>query len=153
MTMKRLTVRSRAVIGTTVLCLASVLRLQAQTTAPATGQSTDDSDETLVLSPFVVDASEDAEGYAAKSTLAGTRVRTDLRDVASAISVVTQKFLQDTGATGNESLLQYTPSSEVGGVRGNFSGAPLRTRCNANASSSNAFGNANAVCASRWYVK
>src|SRR5688572_1645558 len=122
MTMKRLTVRSRAVIGTTALCLASVLRLSAQTTAPATGPTTAESDEPLVLSPFVVDATEDADGYTAKSTLAGTRVRTDLRDVASAISVVTQKFLQDTGATGNESLLQYTPSTEVGGVRGNFSG-------------------------------
>jgi outer membrane receptor protein involved in Fe transport len=123
MTMKRLTVRSRALVGTTALCLASVLRLQAQTTAPDTGQTAAESEETLVLSPFVVDASEDADGYAAKSTLAGTRVRTDLRDVASAISVVTQQFLQDTGAKNNESLLQYTTNTEVGGVRGNFSGA------------------------------
>lgn len=123
--MKRLTVRSRAVIGTTVLCLASVLRLQAQTTAPApaTGQKTQESEETIVLSPFVVDASEDSDGYAAKSTLAGTRVRTDLRDVASAISVVTQQFLQDTGARKSEDLLVYTTNTEVGGVRGNFSGA------------------------------
>ncbi|WP_164975997.1 TonB-dependent receptor plug domain-containing protein [Oleiharenicola lentus] len=122
--MKRLTVRSRAVIGTTVLCLASVLRLDAQTTAPApTGQNTEESEETLVLSPFVVDASEDADGYAAKSTLAGTRVRTELRDVASAISVVTQQFLQDTGARKSEDLLVYTTNTEVGGIRGNFSGA------------------------------
>jgi outer membrane receptor protein involved in Fe transport len=123
MTMKRLTVRSRALVGTTVLCLASVLRLQAKTTAPATGQKPDESEETLVLSPFVVDASEDADGYAAKSTLAGTRVRTDLRDVASAISVVTQQFLQDTGARKSEDLLVYTTNTEVGGIRGNFSGA------------------------------
>ena len=123
MTMKRLTVRSRALVGTTALCLASVLRLQAQTTAPATGQKPDESEQALVLSPFVVDASEDADGYAAKSTLAGTRVRTDLRDVASAISVVTQQFLQDTGAHNNETLLQYTTNTEVGGLRGNFSGA------------------------------
>jgi outer membrane receptor protein involved in Fe transport len=123
--MKRLTVRSRAVLGTTALCLASVLRLSAQTTAPApaTGQNPEASEETLVLSPFVVDASEDADGYAAKSTLAGTRVRTDLRDVASAISVVTQQFLQDTGARKSEDLLVYTTNTEVGGVRGNFSGA------------------------------
>ena len=124
MTMKRLTVRSRVrLFGTAALCLASVLRVSAQTTAPAAGQKSDESEETLVLSPFVVDASEDADGYAAKSTLAGTRVRTDLKDVASAISVVTQQFLQDTGARKSEDLLVYTTNTEVGGVRGNFSGA------------------------------
>lgn len=123
MTMKRLTVRSRALVGTAALCLVSVLRLPAQTTAPATGQNPAESEETLVLSPFVVDASEDSDTYSAKSTLAGTRVRTELRDVASAISVVTQQFLQDTGARKSEDLLVYTTNTEVGGLRGNFSGA------------------------------
>lgn len=123
MLMNRLTVRSRALVGTAALCLASVLRLHAQTTAPTTGQKSTESEETLVLSPFVVEASEDADGYAAKSTLAGTRVRTELRDVASAISVVTQQFLQDTGARKSEDLLVYTTNTEVGGIRGNFSGA------------------------------
>ncbi len=75
-----------------------------------------------MLSPFTVDASEDAGSYTAKSTLAGTRVRTDLKDVASAITVVTQKFLQDTGAKNSQDLLVYTPSTEVAGLRGNFSG-------------------------------
>jgi len=123
MTMKRLTVRSRAFVGTAALCLVSVLRLNAQATAPAAGPKKDESEETLVLSPFVVDASEDADGYAARSTLAGTRVRTELRDVASAISVVTSQFLQDTGARKSEDLLVYTTNTEVGGVSGNFSGA------------------------------
>ncbi|HMD60382.1 MAG TPA: TonB-dependent receptor plug domain-containing protein, partial [Opitutaceae bacterium] len=75
-----------------------------------------------MLSPFVVDASEDKGNYKANSTLAGTRVRTDLKDVASAISVVTAQFLQDTGAKNAEDLLVYTPSTEVSGLRGNFSG-------------------------------
>jgi len=121
--MKRPTVRSRALVGTAALCLVSVLRLQAQSTAPAAGPKPEESEETLVLSPFVVDATEDADGYAAKSTLAGTRVRTELRDVASAISVVTQQFLQDTGAKKSEDLLVYTTNTEVGGLRGNFSGS------------------------------
>jgi len=76
-----------------------------------------------VLSPFVVDAAEDKGSYKANSTLAGTRVRTDLKDVASAITVVTAQFLQDTGAKNAEDLLVYTPSTEVSGIRGNFSGA------------------------------
>ncbi len=120
--MKRLTVRSRALVGTAALCLASVLRLQAQTTAPAAaGQKKPEDEQTLVLSPFVVDASEDADGYAAKSTLAGTRVRTELKDIASSISVVTKQFLQDTGATNNATLLTYTTNTEVSGLGGNFS--------------------------------
>lgn len=123
MTMKRLTVRSRALVGTAALCLVSVLRLPAQTTAPATGQNTPESEETLVLSPFVVDASEDADSYSAKSTLAGTRVRTELKDIASSISVVTKQFLQDTGSKNSADLLVYTPNTEVGGLGGNFSGA------------------------------
>ncbi len=76
----------------------------------------------MVLSPFVVDASEDKGSYKANSTLAGTRVRTDLKDVSSAITVVTAQFLQDTGAKNAEDLLVYTPSTEVTGLRGNFSG-------------------------------
>ncbi len=78
--------------------------------------------EVVVLSPFVVSATEDT-GYGATSTLAGTRVRTELKDISSSISVVTEQFLSDTGAKKNEDLLIYTTNTEVGGIRGNFSGA------------------------------
>ena len=77
---------------------------------------------TVQLSPFTVTAAED-HGYVATSTLAGTRIKTDLRDIGSAISIVTEKFLKDTGATDNATLLQYTTNTEVGGSRGNYSGA------------------------------
>lgn len=46
---------------------------------------TDERGELLVLSPFVIESGE-SEGYAAATTLAGTRIRTVLRDSASAIS-------------------------------------------------------------------
>ncbi|MFT3782518.1 MAG: TonB-dependent receptor plug domain-containing protein [Nibricoccus sp.] len=92
--------------------------------APAASESatTDTDNEMIVLSPFTVEAAEDKDSYRAKSTLAGTRVRTDLNDVPSAISVVTSQFLKDTGARNSQELLVYTPSNEVGGIRGNFSG-------------------------------
>jgi hypothetical protein len=77
---------------------------------------TRDEDEPTVLSPFVVDASEDKGSYRANSTLAGTRVRTDLKDVNSAIRVVTSQFLQDTGAKDAKDLLVYTPGSEIAGL-------------------------------------
>ena len=54
-------------------------------------------DEALVLSPFTVDTSRDT-GYAASSTLAGTRFNTALRDVAAPVAVLTPEFLKDIGA-------------------------------------------------------
>ena len=121
----------RALTVTSALGFAVVPRIavaQAAPAADATATTTaaaapSDQEEPTVLSPFVVDAAEDKGSYKANSTLAGTRVRTDLKDVASAITVVTAQFLQDTGAKNAEDLLVYTPSTEVSGIRGNFSGA------------------------------
>lgn len=92
----------------------------AQSAAPAPETDGEAEEETIILSPFIVDAAEDVDTYRATATLAGTRIRTELKDVGSAISVVTSQFLQDTGATGNETLLQYTTNTEVGGLQGNF---------------------------------
>ncbi|MDQ8201959.1 TonB-dependent receptor plug domain-containing protein [Pelagicoccus sp. SDUM812003] len=81
----------------------------------------DDEDEIFELSPFEVTA-DDSAGYRATASLAGTRIKTDLKDIASSISVVTKDFLKDTNATDNQSLLTYTTNTEVGGVGGNFAG-------------------------------
>ncbi|MEO5959638.1 MAG: TonB-dependent receptor plug domain-containing protein, partial [Opitutaceae bacterium] len=86
------------------------------TTAPA--------DETIVLSPFTVTDQGD-EGYRAASTLAGTRINTSLRDTGSAISVLTEQFFKDTGATSAESTLVYATNAEVGGLGGTMSGASI----------------------------
>lgn len=77
--------------------------------------------EEFELSPFEV-TSEGSIGYQARDTLAGSRLRTDLRDVANAVQVINQEFLQDTGANDAEDLLVYTTNTEVGGLSGNFSG-------------------------------
>ncbi|HVU16504.1 MAG TPA: TonB-dependent receptor plug domain-containing protein [Candidatus Didemnitutus sp.] len=91
-------------------------------TAPANTAAPGESDAAVVkLDPFVVSGTEDT-GYTARDTLAGTRVRTQLKDVASAISVVTKQFLDDVGATNAQDLLVYTANTEVGGINGNFSG-------------------------------
>ncbi|MFA5263392.1 MAG: TonB-dependent receptor plug domain-containing protein, partial [Opitutaceae bacterium] len=87
-----------------------------------TGAASATSEEEVVLSPFVVSAADEKDRYQATSTLAGTRVKTDLKDIASSISVVTSQFLRDTGATNNETLLVYTTNTEVGGVYGNYGG-------------------------------
>lgn len=109
------------------LCLLSAFTLGAlphlgAQTAPAKPAVTDETDETpIVMSPFVVDATED-EGYSAKMSVASTRVRTELKDVGSAISVITQKFLQDTNSKNSADLLVYTTGTEVAGQGGNFVG-------------------------------
>jgi len=104
--------------------LASGAHLHAQETAAAsapTVPTADDDAEMVVLSPFEVTATQDGS-YTADTTLAGNRLNTELRDVGSAVTVVTKEFLQDVSATDNTSLLQYTVGTEVGGTRGNFAG-------------------------------
>ena len=78
-------------------------------------------DEVVQLSPFEVTSTKD-NGYRATDTLAGTRIRTDLKDVGSAIGVVTKEFMQDIGATDTATLLQYTTNAEVAGTRGTYAG-------------------------------
>jgi uncharacterized protein YfaS (alpha-2-macroglobulin family)/tetratricopeptide (TPR) repeat protein len=51
-------------------------------------------EDVIVLSPFEVSAEHDV-GYCASSTLAGTRARTSLRDIGSAISVATKDNSED----------------------------------------------------------
>ncbi|MCB1124031.1 MAG: TonB-dependent receptor plug domain-containing protein, partial [Verrucomicrobiae bacterium] len=84
----------------------------------------EDEEEVFELSAFEVAASED-EGYMATTTLAGSRVRSNLRDLGASIAVVTEEFMQDTGATDGQSLLQFVGNVEVGGVLGNFSDVNL----------------------------
>jgi hypothetical protein len=98
-------------------------------TAAAANTPPPTQDETIVLSPFEVTTEKD-NGYATAETLAGTRIRTNLDDVASSISVVTKQFLQDTGATDSGTLLQYTTNAEVAGTRGTYAGLGNGTSVN-----------------------
>ena len=74
------------------------------------------SDEELFeLTPFEVTGGTD-DGYRATSTLAGTRLRTDMRDIGSSISIVNEEFLRDTDSSNLEDVLIFTPNTEVGGL-------------------------------------
>src|SRR5580698_5030270 len=115
-----------AVSLATLGLLSGVTKLNAQQSvaadSTATTHSTVENEQAVTMSPFVVGSTTQDNSYTANDTLAGTRVRTDLKDVARAISVVTHQFLQDTGAVNAEDLLVYTPNTEVAGINGNFSG-------------------------------
>ncbi len=76
----------------------------------ATAQDEADSD-VFELSPFVVDAS-DNQGWNPTQTLAGSRLRTNLGDVASQIEVITMDFMDDFGFSSIEEAAIYTMNAE-----------------------------------------
>lgn len=92
----------------------------ATTLSPVSAQETED--EVFELSPFSVEAA-DNEGYRATSTLAGTRIKSELRDIGSSVSILTDELFEDTGATDASTILSYATNVEVGGVNGNFADA------------------------------
>jgi len=86
------------------------------------GWAQEEEEEVFELSPFTVDSSTD-EGYYASQSMAGGRLSGSLKDTGAAVQVITKEFMEDLGATGVEELLQYTTSSEVAGILGNFTGS------------------------------
>ena len=76
----------------------------------------------VVLNPFVVSTEKD-NGYAASTTLAGTRLNTPIKDLASGISVMTRDLITDVGATNINELLIFSVGAEAAGSQGNFGAA------------------------------
>jgi hypothetical protein len=119
----------RSIISSFGIWLGAVLGsgLDAQTNPsnPASGDNaaTANKEDVVQLSPFTVESSAET-GYMATTSLAGTRLRTELKDIGTSISVLTKEFLDDIGATDNQSALTYATNMEVGGVMGNYQDAP-----------------------------
>ena len=104
------------------LLLACSLSLPALAqTAPA---SADDS--VVTLTPFEVNAARDV-GYLAQNTLAGSRLNTELKDTAAAISVLTPEFLKDIGATSMKDIILFQNNAvpDVGDSDSNLNGNPM----------------------------
>ena len=86
-----------------LLCAPSV----AQTPAEASSAK----DEPVVeLSPFVTTAGSE-KGYVATSSLAGSRVNTNLKDIAAQIDVMTPEFLNDIGATNVDDAIAFSTNN------------------------------------------
>ena len=68
-------------------------------------------EEVIELSPFEVNSGSD-KGYAASSSLSGTRLNSRLEDIASSISVVTKQQLLDTAALDINDIFQYEVGTE-----------------------------------------
>lgn len=93
------------------LLLCSGLAQVAAPSASSPAAPGKDDDEVITLSPFVVDSSKD-EGYRATSTLAGSRINTQLKDVAQSITVLTKEFMVDLAAVNVNDVLSYTAGTE-----------------------------------------
>lgn len=70
-----------------IAALASAPRVAAQAVAPSAAQ-----EAPIELSPFTVSTTED-RGYQAQSSLGGSRLKANLKDVASPTTAFTQQFL------------------------------------------------------------
>lgn len=108
------------------LCLVAT-SLGAQSTATGLSNVEARKEDPIHLSPFTVTAQTDV-GYLATETLAGTRIKSNIRDVGATISIVTKQFLEDTGIKNASELLVHTAGTETGGSMGNFSAVTFSSR-------------------------
>ena len=68
-------------------------------------------DKAIELSPFQVTSSRN-DGYRATATMSGTRLKTNLDDLAASISVVTKQQLEDTASVDINDIFKYELSTE-----------------------------------------
>lgn len=114
------TMHPRCFVAIVLTCLAVAVPSFA-----AEPNSAED-DRTVVLSPFEVRTEKDV-GYLAQSTLAGSRLNTNLKDVGAAVSVITLEFLRDVGVTNMRDLILFQNNAvpEFGDSASNFNANPL----------------------------
>ncbi len=72
-------------------------------------------EEPLKLSPFTVTTNRN-QGYFAANTLAGSRMNTNLADLASSISVVTKQQMEDTASIDVNDVFRYEVNTEGSGT-------------------------------------
>ncbi|MDQ8198601.1 TonB-dependent receptor plug domain-containing protein [Pelagicoccus enzymogenes] len=82
----------------------------ANVSAQTTNSSEDE--EIFELSPFTVTSDGD-DGYRATSTTAGSRLNTQLKDVAASVSVLTDAFMDDLGAIDVATALSMVAGVET----------------------------------------
>ncbi|MGA2444621.1 MAG: TonB-dependent receptor plug domain-containing protein [Opitutaceae bacterium] len=92
--------------------LLAVSTLLAQQAAPpAATPAATTSEEVVKLSPFTVNTTKDV-GYFAENTLAGSRINTNIGDLAASITVVTKQQMEDTASTNINDIFRYEASTE-----------------------------------------
>ena len=93
------------------LLLASTAANAQSLPPPATARAPASAEPAIELSPFVISSSTET-GWIATETLAGSRLRTDFKDVPNQIETLTKDFMQDLGLTSLDQALIYTANVE-----------------------------------------
>lgn len=98
--------------------LSKVVPISLLFLAPALAAQTTESEAAVYeLSPFEVNTNSES-GYLATQTLSGTRLRSELGDVAASIDVLTAEFLRDVGATDMYDALDFVGNVDTWGRSG-----------------------------------
>ncbi len=100
--MKNLLIPVKSAFG--VGALSGVCLMLAQLNAQ---DNTEPDEDIYLMSPFVVDVSEDS-GYLATNAISGTRLNTAIRDLPMPLEVITEDFLRDTGSNDLRSALRFS---------------------------------------------
>lgn len=78
---------------------------------PAAPGKPSDEEPVIQLSPFEVNASQN-QGYFAPNTLAGTRLNTNIADLAGSVTVVTKDQLEDTNSYDINDVMRFEANTE-----------------------------------------
>ncbi len=107
---------SRLATAIAVLALLSASLARAQAVAPvkpapAPEKAAPQDKDVVELSPFTVKSEKDT-GYFAENTLAGSRLNTNIADLAASITVVTKQQMEDTASVDINDVFKYEASTE-----------------------------------------
>jgi len=105
--------RSFGVVLASLLVASPLLAQTPAASPPASTASTTAAakEETIILSPFTIAAGSE-QGYLATQTLNGTRMKTDLKDIGSALTVFTEQMMNDLGANSIYDLMAFAPNTD-----------------------------------------
>jgi outer membrane receptor protein involved in Fe transport len=100
-----------------LLAVSSLFAQKVNSSSAATPSSPDQAgaattQETVNMSPFEVQASAHDSGYFAENTLAGSRLNTNIGDLASSITVVTKQQLVNTSSLDINDIFMYEANTE-----------------------------------------
>jgi hypothetical protein len=95
-----------------LICGVAFVSVVAQT-IPSDAVASEERDEMAAteLSPMIISAKTD-HGWVASETLAGSRLRTSLKDLPNQTETLTRDFMSDLGLTDVEQVLMYTANVE-----------------------------------------
>src|SRR5687768_3840696 len=94
----------RSVCLTCLCVLGASNPICAQSSASAQAATPQPAEESILLSPFTVEADSE-KGYLATQTLSGTRLKTDLKDIGSSMTIFTEQLMDDLGANSIYDLM------------------------------------------------